>query len=95
MNTKKMSDNDLKGYLQQRALEEKLDLTDRKNRFTVWSENGNYFSYEGSAADALQKEHQVRQCKLKNSSRTMILDSVEDILELSPSDGRVTETRPR
>jgi hypothetical protein len=34
---------------EQAARDEKADLSNPAYRFTVWSENGTYFSYEGHA----------------------------------------------
>jgi hypothetical protein len=88
MNTQKMAEGELKVKLREQAREAGIDLTDSQNRFTIWSENGNYFSYEGNAADVLDKKRKTSACIEKNGSRTAILDSLEDRLELVPSPGR-------
>jgi len=93
VNTRKMNEGELKAMLRERAGEAGIDLTDPQNRFTIWSENGDYFSYESNAADVFDKKRKLSACIEKNGSRTAILDSFEDRLELVPSPGRFSSFR--
>ncbi|MGA9965881.1 MAG: hypothetical protein WBQ10_11830 [Terriglobales bacterium] len=93
INTRTMTEGDLKAMLRQQAREEKIDLTNLQNRFTIWSENGNHFSYESNAADVFEKNRKISACIEKNGSRTAILDGFEDRLELVPSPGQFSSFR--
>ena len=88
--TRSMTEDELKAMLKEKAAAEGIDLSAVQNRFTIWNENGNYSSYENSAADGFQRKQKVTACLWKNSSRTAVLDSLEDCLQLVPSDGNVT-----
>ena len=102
INTKDMTEDELKAFLKERARAEGIDLTDPNNRYTIWSENGvwsedgKHVTHEASAADMMEKKRKVRECIRKNSySRTMILDAVQDRLEIVLPDGKVTHVVPR
>jgi hypothetical protein len=102
MNIHKMSEDELKATLKERALAERIDLTDPKNRHTIWSENGiwsekaDHIHYEGSAANVMEKQRKAGECMLKSSySRTMILDAALDRIEIVLPDGNVTFAVPR
>jgi len=84
-----MNEEELKAALYGRAREEGIDLSDPKNRFTIWSENGiwcekaAHILYEGSAATILEKQFRVGECARKTGySRTMVLDAFQDQIEI-------------
>jgi hypothetical protein len=93
MNTQKMTRDKLKAMLKERAREEKIDLCKPEYRYTIWSDNRQSFSYESHAADIFDKNRKISACIEKNGSRTAILDSFEDRLELVPSPGRFSSFR--
>jgi hypothetical protein len=97
MNTKQMTEGELKIMLKERARAEIKDLADPKNTYTIWSENGVWSQdavhiiFEGSTAHVWEKECKVRKCMVKTSySRTMILDAVADRIEIVLPNGKVT-----
>jgi hypothetical protein len=98
VNTKKMSQDELKETLKRRAREEGVD----RKPYTIWCENGDYspgaqhLHLEGSAADAAEKDFEVGEAILKcGHSRIMILDAVHDQIEIVLPDGKVTVVVPR
>jgi hypothetical protein len=102
VNTKDMTEDELKATLKDRSRAERIDLADPKNAYTIWSENGvwsedgKHLTHEASAAHMSEKERKVRECILKTSySRTMILDAVQDGVEIVLPDGKVTVAVPR
>lgn len=98
INTQKLTNRELQLVVKERARAEGKDLTDPKNRYTIWIENGPWSSeavhlnFEDSAADLSEKERKVRASIMKNGgARTMILDAVQDQIEIRLSDGKTTE----
>jgi hypothetical protein len=98
INTKDMTEDKLKAFLKERARAEGIDLTDPKNRYTIWSEGGpwspegKHVNPEGSAANVSEKELKIKASITKNGySRTLILDAVLDQIEIRLGDGKVTE----
>ncbi len=97
MNTRNMNEGELKTALYERAREEGVDLTDPKNRFTIWSENGiwcekaAHLLHEGPAATIPEKQLKVGECARKTGySRTMILDAFQDQIEIMLALGAVS-----
>jgi hypothetical protein len=96
-NTKNMTEDELKATLKERAHAEGKDLTDPRNRYTIWSENGVWSEnalhliFEGFAANLSEKDRAVRECALKTSySRIMVLDALQDRIDIVLPDGHIT-----
>jgi hypothetical protein len=98
INTKEMTEDEMKEFLKQRARAEGIDLADPKNRYTIWSEGGpwspegKHVNPEGSAANVSDKELKIKASITRNGySRTLVLDAVLDRIEIRLGDGKVTE----
>jgi hypothetical protein len=83
MNTRNLKAAELKPVLKGEAAgEQNIDWSDPSYRFTLWIENGNYFSLEDHAEFDREVTPKLGDSFLKNKSRAAILDILEDRLYL-------------
>jgi hypothetical protein len=92
VNTKHLTQDELRPALKERARDMGIDLFDPSNRFTIWSENGTWSTgakhvlFEDSAGDESERRRKAADCMVKTGySRTFILNALRDQVEVLPA----------